>query len=267
MQTRFRTLLLAGAASLAVSGAIAATTINGVPATISQLVQIVWNDQNISTANPLPVNVAAGGGGSVTAAGTNGTTAQAVQGINGGVPVGVSNSSLASLDTKTPAIGTQTKAASRSVTPASDLANIEPAGTAVTGVTMPAGGTGITGWLSSIWQATVGRQTFLVSTSSNLAAGGFLNDANYVFLGASPSPYVYLNASFYSNQSGTYTVQATDGTNLYTISTGTVTASTVTNLRLQATPVTATGTRYRAYLTNGSTAATVAYASVSLSSN
>lgn len=65
MRTRFRTLLLAGAASLAVSGAIAATTINGVPATISQLVQIVWNDQNISAANPMPVNLA--GSNTVTA--------------------------------------------------------------------------------------------------------------------------------------------------------------------------------------------------------
>lgn len=64
-----------------------------------------------------------GGGGSVTAAGTNGSLAQAIQGINGGVNVGVSaaswplptgaataaaqatgNASLVSLDTKTPAL-------------------------------------------------------------------------------------------------------------------------------------------------------------------
>ena len=38
------------------------------------------------------------------------------------------NGSLASIDGKTPALGTLTKAGSRSVTPASDLANIEPAG-------------------------------------------------------------------------------------------------------------------------------------------
>ena len=88
MQTRYRTLLLAGAASLAMSAAVAQVTTNGVPSTISQIVQVVWNGQNISAGNPLPVNIVSGGSsaGSVTAAGTNGTQAQAVQGITGGVP-------------------------------------------------------------------------------------------------------------------------------------------------------------------------------------
>jgi hypothetical protein len=93
MRTRFRTLLLAGAASLAVSAAVAQVTVNVAVATISQIVKVVWNGQDISAGNPLPVAVVSGGGGSagsVTAAGANGTTAQAVQGITGGVPVAVS---------------------------------------------------------------------------------------------------------------------------------------------------------------------------------
>lgn len=49
------------------------------------------NDQAVSTDNPLPVSVVGGGSGSgsagsVTAPGANGTQAQAVQGIAGGVP-------------------------------------------------------------------------------------------------------------------------------------------------------------------------------------
>jgi hypothetical protein len=104
MTTRFRTLLLAGAASLAVSAAVAQVTQNGVPSTISQIVQVVWNGQNISTANPLPVNVVSGGGGSgstgsVTAAGTNGTQAQAVQGITGGVPVAIQGGNASAVKT------------------------------------------------------------------------------------------------------------------------------------------------------------------------
>jgi hypothetical protein len=68
MRTRFRTLLLAGAASLAVSAAaLAQTTINGSPSPISQIVKMVWNTQDISATNPLPV--ALSGTGSSTTSG------------------------------------------------------------------------------------------------------------------------------------------------------------------------------------------------------
>ena len=101
MQTRYRTLLLAGAASLAMSAAVAQVTTNGVPSTISQIVQVVWNGQNISAGNPLPVNIVSGGSsaGSVTAAGTNGTQAQAVQGITGGVPVAIQGGNASAVKT------------------------------------------------------------------------------------------------------------------------------------------------------------------------
>jgi hypothetical protein len=54
----------------------------------------------VSTSEPLPVAIVSGGtgggstGGSVTAPGTNGTNAQAVQGITGGIPQPVSATSL-----------------------------------------------------------------------------------------------------------------------------------------------------------------------------
>lgn len=110
-------------------------------------------DQNVplqlDAQGNLKVNVVLGGGGgsgggggatgSVTPAGTNGTSAQAIQGINGGVNVGVSavswplptgaataanqataNISLASIDGKTPALGQKTMAQSAPVVLPSD---------------------------------------------------------------------------------------------------------------------------------------------------
>ena len=47
--------------------------------------------------------------------------------------------------------GQQTTALSLSVTPASDISSVEPAGAPITGASMPAGGLGLTGWLSAIW--------------------------------------------------------------------------------------------------------------------
>ena len=55
--------------------------------------------------------------------------------------------------------GPQVKASSISTTPATDLANIEPSGAAITGASMPAGGVGLTGWLSAIWKALTGTLT------------------------------------------------------------------------------------------------------------
>jgi hypothetical protein len=50
-------------------------------------------------------------------------------------------------------LGQAAKAASLSIVPASNLSNLEPAGAAITGATMPSGGVGLTGWLSAIWKA------------------------------------------------------------------------------------------------------------------
>ena len=53
-------------------------------------------------------------------------------------------------------LGATTKAASGSVTIATDQGNLEPGGTAIAAAAMPAGGVGLTGWLSAIWAACVG---------------------------------------------------------------------------------------------------------------
>jgi len=50
-------------------------------------------------------------------------------------------------------LGAKAGAASLSITPASDLANLEPGGSPITGQAMPAGGLGLTGWLSAIYKA------------------------------------------------------------------------------------------------------------------
>lgn len=51
------------------------------------------------------------------------------------------------------AVGQKTMAQSLAVTLASDQSNLEPGGTAITGSAMPAGGTGLTGWLSAIYKS------------------------------------------------------------------------------------------------------------------
>ena len=51
------------------------------------------------------------------------------------------------------ALGAMPGGASTSVVVASDLANLEPGGAAITGQAMPAGGVGLTGWMSAIYKA------------------------------------------------------------------------------------------------------------------
>jgi len=51
------------------------------------------------------------------------------------------------------ALGAKAGGASTSVVVASDLANLEPGGAAITGQAMPAGGVGLTGWMSAIYKA------------------------------------------------------------------------------------------------------------------
>lgn len=92
------------------------------------------------------------------------------------------NTALAAISGQLPAsLGPKAAAASLSVGLASDLASIEPAATAITGTTMPAGGTGLTGWLSAIYRScsegatlagSVTSAAVVVSTSNNLYMGG-----------------------------------------------------------------------------------------------
>ena len=80
------------------------------------------------------------------------------------------DSSSAAKTGQTLPIGSQAGASSVSTTPASDLANIEPAGTPITGASMPAGGSGLTGWLSAIWYLLSG--TLKVGAAANAIVDG-----------------------------------------------------------------------------------------------
>ena len=64
-------------------------------------------------------------------------------------------------------IGAQISAQAVPTAPASDVANIEPAGAAITGASIPTGGVGLTGWLSAIWA----KLSATISVKSLLAAG------------------------------------------------------------------------------------------------
>ena len=64
------------------------------------------------------------------------------------------NTALASISGQLPAsLGAKAGAGSMSFAPATDLANLEPAGSAITGTAMPAGGLGLTGWLSAVYKS------------------------------------------------------------------------------------------------------------------
>ena len=168
------------------------------------------------------------------------------------------NGSLASIDGKTPALGTLTKAGSRSVTPASDLANIEPAGAAISGAAMPSGGVGVTGWLSSIWSGTINRSSLFADVSNAaVAANGFTADSRHP-VGSAPIPWTRFNAVFSSTQAGTYFLQGSNDnfTSTFNVSTGALAANAVVSMSV---PVVFTS--YRVFIGNGATAATVNIAS------
>lgn len=134
--------------------------------------------QTVSADAPLPVAFA----------GSAGT--QAVSAVSLPLPGGAAtaanqtaaNASLATISAQLPTtLGQKTMAQSLPVALASDLANLEPAAAAITGTTMPAGGTGLTGWLSAIYRScsegatlagSVTSATIVVSTSNNLYMGG-----------------------------------------------------------------------------------------------
>jgi len=96
--------------------------------------------QVVSTAVPLPVT---------------GPAVQAVSAVALPLPAGAATAAnqaleaaaLTALTAQLPvSLGARAGTQSLSVAVASDLANLEPGGVAVTGTTMPTGGAGLTGW-------------------------------------------------------------------------------------------------------------------------
>jgi hypothetical protein len=115
------------------------------------------------------------------------------------------NSALSGISAQLPAnLGARTTATSLSVTAASDQTNLEPAGAAITGTTMPTGGTGLTGWLSAIYRS---------CSEGATVAGSVTSAANVV----SVSNNLYMGGSFHVTSAGTACTityeQSNDGTN------------------------------------------------------
>lgn len=148
------------------------------PANAVAFTNVDGTAQTVSVDAPLPVAIS----------GSVGT--QAVSAVSLPLPAGAStaanqaaaNTSLAAISAQLPAsLGPKASAASLSVGMASDIANLEPGAAAITGTTMPTGGTGMTGWLSAIYRScsegatisgSVTSATTVVSSSNSLCMGG-----------------------------------------------------------------------------------------------
>jgi hypothetical protein len=194
-----------------------------------------------ATALPLPANAAQDGADPASPAVANAGT-----GIRGWL------ATIAGLLK----LGPAAKAQSASMTIATDLANLEPAGAAITAASMPAGGAGLTGWLSAIWAGVTApaarAMVFADVTNGSLGAGSSTAAVNHDS-GASPSQWAKVNAFFFSSQAGTYTIQASNDSgfaNAVPVASGAVSASTGLIVTLPL-----TFRYYRAFLTNGSTPA------------
>jgi hypothetical protein len=156
-------------------------------------------------------------------------------------------------------LGPATKAQSASMTIATDLANLEPAGAAITAAAMPAGGVGLTGWLSASRSV-----LFADVTNASLGASGGTTAVNHD-AGVSPSQWAKVNAFFFSSQSGTYTIQASNDSgfaNAVPVASGAVAASTGLIVTLPL-----TFRYYRAFIVNGSTPATSVNLTMSFSAS
>lgn len=119
------------------------------------------------------------------------------------------NTALTAISGQLPAsLGPKPAAASLSMGLASDLANIEPGAAPITGITMPAGGTGLTGWLSAIYR----------SCSEGATIAGSVTSATTV---VSASNNLYMGGSFQVTSAGTTCTityeQSNDGTNWVTL--------------------------------------------------
>ena len=160
--------------------------------------------QTVSVAAPLPVTV-------------TGTGTQAVSAVSLPLPAGsatsanqsATNASLTAISGQLPAsLGARPAAASLSVGMASDLASLEPGAAAITGTTMPTGGTGLTGWLSAIYR----------SCSEGVTIAGSVTSATTV---VSASNNLYMGGSFHVTNAGTTCTityeQSNDGTNWVTL--------------------------------------------------
>ncbi|MFM9934606.1 MAG: hypothetical protein ACKVOL_00245 [Novosphingobium sp.] len=134
--------------------------------------------QTVSATAPLPVAISGSVGTQAVSAATLPLPAGAATSAN----QTTTNAALSGISAQLPgSLGAKPGAASLSVAVPTDLANLEPAGAAITGTAMPGGGTGLTGWLSAIYRScsegatvsgSVTAATNVVSVSNNPYMGG-----------------------------------------------------------------------------------------------
>lgn len=175
------------------------------PANAVAFANVDGTAQTVSAAAPLPVTISGGVGTQPISAVSLPLPTGAATAVN----QSATNTALAAISGQLPAsLGIKTAAASLSVGPASDLANLEPAGAAITGTAMPAGGSGLTGWLSAIYR----------SCSEGGTTTGSVTSATTV---VTASNTIYMGGSFQVTSAGTTCTityeQSNDGTNWVTL--------------------------------------------------
>lgn len=154
------------------------------PANAVAFTNVDGTAQNVSASAPLPVAIL----GSVGTQAISAVSLPLPAGAASAANQGATNTSLSAISAQLPAsLGAKAAAASLSVSVPTDLANLEPAGSAVAGTAMPSGGTGLTGWLSAIFRscsegatvsASVTSAANVVSVSNNLYMGGSFQVTN-----------------------------------------------------------------------------------------
>jgi len=181
------------------------------------------------------------------------------------------------------ALGAKAGAASTSVVVASDLANLEPGGAPITGQAMPAGGVGLTGWLSAIYYAGVnsplpagaaqigGVLSYLgyIDSTTALAAGASWPGTTRTPSSSNPF-YNYFNASVFADQAGTLYIERTINTGAsWELATPgvAVAAGVPASASVRMTGLQTSATSYRVRFVNGATAQTVFRLSSSFSAN
>lgn len=175
------------------------------PANAVAFANVDGTAQTVSAAAPLPVAIS----GSVGTQAISATSLPLPTGAATAANQTATNTSLATISGQLPtSIGTKASAASLSVSVASDTASLEPAAAAITGTTMPTGGTGLTGWLSAIYR----------SCSEGATLAGSVTSAAVV---VSTSNNLYMGGSFHVTSAGTTCTityeQSNDGTNWVTL--------------------------------------------------
>jgi len=193
------------------------------------------------------------------------------------------NTSLATIAASLPGgLGAKAGAASTSFVVASDLANLEPSGAAITGTTMPAGGLGLTGWLSAIYYAGVNSPLpagsaqigsvltytgYTDSTTAQTASANLTGTARA--MSSANNIYNYYTAQAYADQAGTLIIERSlnAGTTYTTLASVAVSAGTMATASVRMSGANTTSTLYRTRYVNGATAQTVFALSSAFSAN